>query len=249
MRLLRHYTYLSSEAITFFSAAYAGCTTDGTLFSLFGRNVTLKKKNVDAHAGRCSNCWDASCVDCSVVFKGNDYAAEMSLLQGDKNESKIGKKETPQERWMDVVQSATCPEDRSLQDVLTRIVGYDNVPRTKNKFLNFVTNSPAMRDTTLVEKAWTIYEMALKASAPESNEATPLLWKESPISQLYVGKLVGFAPAKEPWLSSRLFDDAGSTYIIGRVCRFDKKKALFQVNWLDSQFQKGDKWISMSLVQ
>ncbi|KAF1783514.1 hypothetical protein GQ600_5819 [Phytophthora cactorum] len=184
-RLLRHYTYLSSAAITFFSAAYAGCTTDGTLpivftiravvlwtllgFMVFfvreGRNVTLKKKNVDAHAGRCSNCWDASCVDCSD--------AEMSLLQGDKNESKNGKKETPQERWMDVVQSATCPEDRSLQDVLTRIVGYDNVTRKKNKFLNFVTNSPAMRDTTLVEKAWTIYEMALKASAPESNEATP----------------------------------------------------------------------------
>ncbi|KAG6953281.1 hypothetical protein JG688_00012895 [Phytophthora aleatoria] len=148
MWLLRNCTYLSSEAITFFSAAYAGCTTDGTLFSLFllgfmvffvreGRNVTLKKKNMDAHAGRCSNCWDASCVDCSV---------------GDKNESKNGMKETPQERWMDVVQSATCPEDRSLQDVLTRIVGCDNVPRKKNKFLNFVTNS----------------------LRPESNEATPV---------------------------------------------------------------------------
>ncbi|ETI52990.1 hypothetical protein L917_03749 [Phytophthora nicotianae] len=150
-----------------------------------GCNETLKKNKVDAHAGRCRNCWAVSCVDCSVVFEGNDYAAhtsciseaekyEKSLFQGDKNKSKNGKKQTPQERWMDVVQSATCPEDRKVQDVLTRIAGYDNVPRKKNKFVNFVTNSLALRDTVLVEKAWTIYETAFKASAPEANEVAPV---------------------------------------------------------------------------
>ncbi|KAG2790782.1 hypothetical protein JG687_00001408 [Phytophthora cactorum] len=150
-----------------------------------GCNETLKKNKVDAHAGRCRNCWAVSCVDCSVVFEGNDYAAhtsciseaekyEKSLFQGDKNKSKSGKKQTPQERWMDAVQSATCPEDHKVQDVLTRITGYDNVPRKKNKFVNFVTNSLALRDTALVEKAWTIYETAFKASAPEANAATPV---------------------------------------------------------------------------
>ncbi|KAF1785076.1 Zinc finger, C2H2, LYAR-type [Phytophthora cactorum] len=150
-----------------------------------GCNETLKKNKVDAHAGRCRNCWAVSCVDCSVVFEGNDYAAhtsciseaekyEKSLFQGDKNKSKSGKKQTPQERWMDAVQSATCPEDHKVQDVLTRIAGYDNVPRKKNKFVNFVTNSLALRDTALVEKAWTIYETAFKASAPEANAATPV---------------------------------------------------------------------------
>ncbi|EGZ15530.1 hypothetical protein PHYSODRAFT_346613 [Phytophthora sojae] len=146
-----------------------------------GCNETLKKNKVDAHAGRCRNCWAVSCVDCSVVFEGNDYAAhtsciseaekyEKSLYQGDKNKGKPGKKQTPQERWMDAVQSATCPDDRKLQDVLTRIAGYDNVPRKKNKFVNFVSNSLALRDAALVERAWTIYETAFKASAPESNE-------------------------------------------------------------------------------
>lgn len=148
-----------------------------------GCNETLKKNKVDAHAGRCRNCWAVSCVDCSVVFEGNDYAAhtsciseaekyEKSLFQGDKNKSKAGKKQTPQERWMDAVQSATCPEDRKLQDVLTRVAGYDNVPRKKNKFVNFVSNSLALRDAALVERAWTVYETAFKASAPESNAAT-----------------------------------------------------------------------------
>ncbi|GMF45220.1 unnamed protein product [Phytophthora fragariaefolia] len=134
------------------------------------------------HAGRCRNCWAVSCVDCSVVFEGNDYAAhtsciseaekyEKSLFQGDKHKSKAGKKQTPQERWMDVVQAATCPEDRPVQDVLTRVAGYDNVPRKKNKFVNFVSNSLALRDAALVERAWTFYETAFKASAPESSAA------------------------------------------------------------------------------
>jgi cell growth-regulating nucleolar protein len=150
-----------------------------------GCNETLKKNKVDAHAGRCRNCWAVSCVDCSVVFEGNDYAAhtsciseaekyEKSLYQGDKSKgAKAGKKQSPQERWMDAVQSAACPEDRKVQDVLTRVAGYDNVPRKKNKFVNFVTNSLALRDTSLVEKAWTIFETAFKASAPTETTETP----------------------------------------------------------------------------
>ncbi|KAG7396193.1 hypothetical protein PHYBOEH_002634 [Phytophthora boehmeriae] len=144
-----------------------------------GCNETLKKNKVDAHAGRCRNCWAVSCVDCSVVFEGNDYAAhtsciseaekyEGSLFQGDKK--KNGKKQTPQERWMEAVQMATCPEDRKVQDALTRIAGYDNVPRKKNKFVNFVSNSIALRDAAMVERIWMIYETAFNASTPETNK-------------------------------------------------------------------------------
>ncbi|CAI5744468.1 unnamed protein product [Peronospora destructor] len=143
-----------------------------------GCNETLKKNKVNVHAGRCRNCWAVSCVDCSVVFEGNDYSThvsciseaekyEKSLFHGDKNKSKSGTKQTPQERWMEVVQSAICLDDRKVQDMLTRIAGYDNVPRKKNKFVNFVSNSLALRDTTLLDKAWTIYEKAFKASALE----------------------------------------------------------------------------------
>ncbi|KAE8875633.1 hypothetical protein PF003_g40234 [Phytophthora fragariae] len=69
------------------------------------------------------------------------------------------------------------------------------------------------------------------------------------LPQLFVEKFVAYSPAKEPWLSARIFEDAGSAYIVGRVSRFDKKKALFQIHWVDTQFQKADKWISMSVVQ
>ncbi|KAG3134832.1 hypothetical protein PI124_g19153 [Phytophthora idaei] len=69
------------------------------------------------------------------------------------------------------------------------------------------------------------------------------------LPQLYIEKLVAYSPAKQPWLSGRTFDDAGTAYIFGHVSRFDKKKGLFQVQWLNTQFQKADKWVSMSFVQ
>lgn len=39
-----------------------------------GCQETLKKNQVDNHAGRCRNCWAVSCVDCSKVFEGDSYS-------------------------------------------------------------------------------------------------------------------------------------------------------------------------------
>ncbi|POM62541.1 hypothetical protein PHPALM_28293 [Phytophthora palmivora] len=46
------------------------------------------------------------------------------------------------------------------------------------------------------------------------------------LSRLYVDKLVAFSSAKEPWLKRDIYAVAGSAYIVGRVTRFDKTKAL-----------------------
>ncbi|CAH0478350.1 unnamed protein product [Peronospora belbahrii] len=149
-----------------------------------GCNETLKKNKVNAHVGRCRNFSAVSCVDCSVVFEGNEYAAhtsciseaekyEKSLYHSDKKSHKMNgstKQMTPQERWMNIVRSATCLDDCKVQDVLTRLATYDNVPRKKNKFINFVSNSLALHDMTLVEKAWTMYEMAFNTSVSEKIE-------------------------------------------------------------------------------
>ncbi|RHX97751.1 hypothetical protein DYB25_005374 [Aphanomyces astaci] len=129
-----------------------------------GCNETLKKNKVDAHASRCKNCWAVTCVDCQVVFKGNDYAVhttciseaqkyEGALYQGPKL-SKQAKK-NPQERWMDLVQSSTAP-DPKVNQALQRIAGYDNVPRKKPKFLNFVKNSIGF--TGVEDQLWTFLE-------------------------------------------------------------------------------------------
>ncbi|RHY33923.1 hypothetical protein DYB32_001302 [Aphanomyces invadans] len=129
-----------------------------------GCNETLKKNKVDAHASRCRNCWAVTCVDCQVVFKGNDYAAhttciseaqkyEGALYQAPKA-SKQAKK-NPQERWMDLIQSSTAP-DAKVNQALQRIAGYDNVPRKKPKFFNFLKNSIGI--TGVEDKLWTFLE-------------------------------------------------------------------------------------------
>lgn len=149
-----------------------------------GCNETLKKNKVDQHAARCRNCWAVSCVDCSVVFEGNDYAAHTSCIsEAQKYEGSLykektkgangAKKESPQERWMRVVQSASANGDAKFQNVLDRIAGYDNVPRKRAKFLNFMKNSIALTDQKLVERVWSLYEADDKAAQAEATAAAP----------------------------------------------------------------------------
>lgn len=148
-----------------------------------GCNETLKKNKVDQHAARCRSCWAVSCVDCSVVFKGNDYAAHTSCIsEAQKYEGSLykekakgpnAKKESPQERWMRIVQSASAgSSDSKLQNVLDRIAGYDNVPRKRAKFLNFIKNSIALNDQGMVERVWTLYEANDKAAVAEASASS-----------------------------------------------------------------------------
>ncbi|DBA01138.1 TPA: hypothetical protein N0F65_001766 [Lagenidium giganteum] len=146
-----------------------------------GCNESLKKNKVDQHASRCRNCWAVSCVDCSVVFEGNDYAAHTTCmseaqkyeksLYKEKNHGNGAKKASPQERWMEVVQTAKAPGDAKLQNVLDRVAGYDNVPRKKNKFVNFMKNSIGMADANTVEKVWAVFDKEFQASQPEATPA------------------------------------------------------------------------------
>lgn len=151
-----------------------------------GCNETLKKNKVDAHAARCRNCWAVSCVDCSVVFKGNDYAAHTSCIsEAQKYEGALyreksntgKKKQSPQERWMEVVAEAACPSDAKFQQLLQRIAAYDNVPRKKTKFVNFMKNSIATADAKTVERVFSFYETQLKAN--ESANETPVAQPEA----------------------------------------------------------------------
>jgi cell growth-regulating nucleolar protein len=147
-----------------------------------GCNETLKKNKVDAHAARCRNCWAVSCVDCSVVFEGNDYAAHTSCiseaqkyegsLYREKSKTGGGKKLSAQERWVEVVQQARAPAgDAKLQGVLSRVASYDNVPRKRAKFVNFMKNSVASADAATVGRVWEIYERDFKAASEAENPA------------------------------------------------------------------------------
>eukprot|EP00644_Phytophthora_capsici_P019674 jgi/Phyca11/53355/gw1.807.1.1 len=60
------------------------------------------------------------------------------------------------------------------------------------------------------------------------------------VEELFLKRLVAFAPTKEPWMSKKIFGCVGTAYIVGRVVRRVNRASnghILQVMWLDTQFQ------------
>lgn len=59
-----------------------------------------------------------------------------------------------------------------VKKILETISSYDNIPRKKAKFLNFMTNSFRYMKKHELEEAWTLLEEAMKESKASQNVAT-----------------------------------------------------------------------------
>ncbi|KAG3127273.1 hypothetical protein PI126_g21933 [Phytophthora idaei] len=62
---------------------------------------------------------------------------------------------------------------------------------------------------------------------------------------------VSISPDKERWMKAKIYRSIGTAYIIGRVYGLVKKgknASLFQIRWLDSQFQSAVEHISVGVV-
>ena len=131
-----------------------------------GCNETLKKNQVDKHVGKCRNCYAVTCVDCSVTFYENDYAAHMTCVsEAEKHQGTLyvaGKtKVNPQEAWSSVCESAAERASEAPSNIrahLVRMGELGNVPRNKKKFANFVRNSLRLYDDVLSESIWAFLE-------------------------------------------------------------------------------------------
>ncbi|KAG3238386.1 hypothetical protein PI124_g16658 [Phytophthora idaei] len=83
---------------------------------------------------------------------------------------------------------------------------------------------------------------------PPAHSSRRITSGQSPsITVLYVNTLVAFAPAKEGWVTSKKYVGVGNAFIIGRVCRV--AEGLYQVRWVDSQFQSNVENLTLSMVQ
>ena len=64
---------------------------------------------------------------------------------------------------------------------------------------------------------------------------------------------VAFSPQKEDSMANIFYKALGASYIIGRVQRIlnksKKNNALFQVCWLDTQYQKLDETVNLVTLQ
>lgn len=87
------------------------------------------------------------------------------------------------------------------------------------------------------------------AFSEQDGLTTPRQNRLPSILSMYVDTLVAFSPVKEGFITQKKkYAGVGNAYLVGRVCRI-LKQSLFQITWLDSQFQNHVETLNLSAVQ
>ncbi|KAF3689571.1 Cell growth-regulating nucleolar protein [Channa argus] len=135
---------------------------------------SLKKAQVDKHVAMCRGCQILSCIDCGKDFWGDDYKNHIKCISEDQKyggkgyEAKANKGDVKQQQWIQRIHEAMNKPGVSakLKDVLKQVSTYDNVPRKKAKFQNWMKNSIKIANTSLHDQVWDILTAAENALAP-----------------------------------------------------------------------------------
>ncbi|MCI4385358.1 hypothetical protein PGIGA_G00049510 [Pangasianodon gigas] len=137
---------------------------------------SLKKAQIQKHTSMCRGCQVLSCIDCGKDFWGEDYKSHVKCISedqkyGGKNyEAKANKGDVKQQQWIQRVQAVLDKPGVSarLRSVLQQVSTYDNVPRKKAKFQNWIKNSLKIYDSNLQDQVWEIFS---SSENPQANEA------------------------------------------------------------------------------
>lgn len=141
---------------------------------------SLKKAQVDKHVGMCRGCQVLSCIDCGKDFWGDDYKNHLRCISEDQKyggkgfEAKANKGEVKQQQWIQRIQEAMNKPGISpkIKDILSQVSSYDNVPRKKAKFQNWMKNSLRIHTPTLHDQVWEIFSAAT-SNAPGAEKPQP----------------------------------------------------------------------------
>lgn len=68
----------------------------------------------------------------------------------------------------DLIAENSYPKD--VQYILQSLISYDNIPRKKAKFINFIKNSFRIRDELLITKVWDVFENSIKAKQVDAKQ-------------------------------------------------------------------------------
>jgi cell growth-regulating nucleolar protein len=147
-------------------------------------NETLKKNQVDKHCYSCRGCNAVTCVDCSVTFYGNDYAAHTTCIsEAEKYEKSLFKpksqtKPKAQDLWTELIEeivSMSSSAPSPVKPYLQRLSQLGNVPRNKKKFLNFAKNSLNLYKDNVLEEIWNFLDVCRleKESQYKTDEVEP----------------------------------------------------------------------------
>lgn len=135
------------------------------------------------------NCEAVTCVDCSVTFYGNDYEQHTSCVsEAQKYEGALYKakkaKLNPQDAWVALIEEVSANTKEApvaLQQHLARLGELNNVPRNKNKFVNFCKNSLKLYNDKLLESLFDYLDQkrAVAVKDEPAKQAPPVKAVES----------------------------------------------------------------------
>jgi cell growth-regulating nucleolar protein len=90
--------------------------------------------------------------------------------------AKVATKLNPQEAWTALIEEAASRSEEApkhIRDNVLRLNDLGNVPRNKNKFINFVKNSMKMYNTNLIEEIWNFLEKLKEQKNLEKASTAP----------------------------------------------------------------------------
>ncbi|XP_064221717.1 cell growth-regulating nucleolar protein [Aotus nancymaae] len=138
---------------------------------------SVKKIQVEKHVSVCRNCECLSCIDCGKDFWGDDYKNHVKCISEDQKyggkgyEGKTHKGDIKQQAWIQKINELIKRPNVSpkVRELLEQISAFDNVPRKKAKFQNWMKNSLKVHNESILEQVWNIFSEA-SSSEPVSKE-------------------------------------------------------------------------------
>lgn len=129
---------------------------------------SVKKVQVGKHVAACRGCECLSCIDCGQDFWGDDYKQHVRCISEEQKyggkgyEGKAHKGDLKQQAWLQRINELMKRPDVSpkVRGLLEQIGGFDNVPRKKAKFQNWMKNSLRVHSESVLERVWDIFSEA-----------------------------------------------------------------------------------------
>ncbi|GAB1289610.1 Cell growth-regulating nucleolar protein [Apodemus speciosus] len=136
---------------------------------------SVKKVQVEKHVSVCRNCECLSCIDCGKDFWGDDYKNHVKCISegqkygGKGYEAKTHKGDAKQQAWIQKINELIKKPNVSpkVRELLQQISAFDNVPRKKAKFQNWMRNSLKVHSDSVLEQVWNIFSEA-SSSVPSA---------------------------------------------------------------------------------
>ncbi|NWU28253.1 LYAR protein, partial [Dyaphorophyia castanea] len=130
----------------------------------------VKKAQVEKHVNICRNCQCLSCMDCGKDFWGDDYKEHVKCVSEDQKyggkgfEAKTNKGDAKQQEWIQKIHEVMKKPNISpkVRNILEQMRAFDNIPRKKVKFQNWIKNSLRIHDSTLQDQVWDVFSEATR---------------------------------------------------------------------------------------